>query len=267
MRQMTSTRTLPKQRREPKCDTKRHETQPDSPEKDARESGTLGNEGRDSILTTWTRIKVATAEARKLQYVLLRWKRCNRASPRPTIPRQVLDFDNRGGFDILTLPHVKNDAWSTKCLSKMRHGTLFPMIRRPFSTSGDLFGVNFTRLGCCCRQLQPNWAPKLCLPQDILDGRWVGKLHTPSHAHARSGIATLRARFSPLPEQKREVCLSLFSLCHAPCVNSKRSACRPSARVGGTGGMCGVWRCLGWVVVVVDVVLFFFQKNNLCKRS
>ena len=48
--------------------------------------------------------------------------------PRFAVRRQVLDFSERLGFDILSLPHWKGFTKSVKCLNIVCHGTLFQMI-------------------------------------------------------------------------------------------------------------------------------------------
>ena len=48
--------------------------------------------------------------------------------PRPAIQRQVLDFNERVGLDILSLPHWSDATRSVKCLNIVCHGTLFQMI-------------------------------------------------------------------------------------------------------------------------------------------
>ena len=47
---------------------------------------------------------------------------------RPAIPRQVLDFNERLGLDILSLPHWVGFTKSVQCLNIVCHGTLFQMI-------------------------------------------------------------------------------------------------------------------------------------------
>ena len=48
--------------------------------------------------------------------------------PRPAVPRQVLDFNERFALDVLSLPHWKGFTKSVKCLNIVCHGTLFQMI-------------------------------------------------------------------------------------------------------------------------------------------
>ena len=48
--------------------------------------------------------------------------------PRPTVPRDVLDFNERFGLDILSLLHWKGFTKSLKCLNIVCHGTSFQMI-------------------------------------------------------------------------------------------------------------------------------------------
>ena len=45
--------------------------------------------------------------------------------PRPAVSRQVLDFNERLGLDILSLPHREGFTKSVKCLNIVCHGTLF----------------------------------------------------------------------------------------------------------------------------------------------
>ena len=64
--------------------------------------------------------------------------------PRPAIPRQVLDFNERVGLDILSLPHWSDATRSVKCLNVVCHGTLFQMIIPLWSgtTALDVRGAN-----------------------------------------------------------------------------------------------------------------------------
>ena len=48
--------------------------------------------------------------------------------PRPAIPRQVLDFNERVGLDILSLTHRSDATRSVKSSNIVCHGTLFHMI-------------------------------------------------------------------------------------------------------------------------------------------
>ena len=48
--------------------------------------------------------------------------------PRPPIPRQVLDFNERVNLDIMGLPHWSDATRSVNCLNIVCHGTLFQMI-------------------------------------------------------------------------------------------------------------------------------------------
>ena len=48
--------------------------------------------------------------------------------PRPAIPRQVLDVNERIGLDNLSLPHWEGFTKSVKCSNIVCHGTLFQMI-------------------------------------------------------------------------------------------------------------------------------------------
>ena len=48
--------------------------------------------------------------------------------PRPAVLRQVLDFNERLGSDILSFPHWEGFTKSVKCLNIVCHGTLFQMI-------------------------------------------------------------------------------------------------------------------------------------------
>ena len=63
---------------------------------------------------------------------------------RPAIPRQVLDFNERLGLDILSLPRWEGFSKSVKCLSIVSHGTLFQMIipRDPKEVILDPAGEN-----------------------------------------------------------------------------------------------------------------------------
>ena len=48
--------------------------------------------------------------------------------PRPAVSCQVLDFNERLGLDILSLPHWEGFTKSVKCLNVVCRGTLFQMI-------------------------------------------------------------------------------------------------------------------------------------------
>ena len=48
--------------------------------------------------------------------------------PRRAIPLQMLEFNERIGLDILSLPHWEGFTKSVKCLNIVCRGTLFQMI-------------------------------------------------------------------------------------------------------------------------------------------
>ena len=73
--------------------------------------------------------------ASELAIQKVRWMHCDVCAenvqpklPRPAIPRQVLDINERLGLDILRLPHWEGFTKSVKCLNIVCHGTLFQMI-------------------------------------------------------------------------------------------------------------------------------------------
>ena len=72
--------------------------------------------------------------------------------PRPAIPRQVLDFNERVGLDILSLPHWSDATRSVKCLNIVCHGTLFQMIIPLWS------GRTALDLRRACREGWQRWA-------------------------------------------------------------------------------------------------------------
>ena len=69
---------------------------------------------------------------------------------RPAIPRQVLDFNERVGLDIL--PHWRDATSSVKCLNIVCHGTLFQMIIPLWS------GTTALDVRRACRESWQRWA-------------------------------------------------------------------------------------------------------------
>ena len=72
--------------------------------------------------------------------------------PRPAIPRQVLDFNERLGLDILSIPHWEGFTKSVKCLNIVCHGTLFQRIKPLWS------GTTALDLRQAYREVWQRWA-------------------------------------------------------------------------------------------------------------
>ena len=78
--------------------------------------------------------------------------------PRPAVPHQVLNFNERLGLVILSLPHWDGFTKSVKCLNIACHGTLFQMIIPlwPGTTALDPRQA--------CREGWQRWALKIARP-------------------------------------------------------------------------------------------------------
>ena len=70
--------------------------------------------------------ELAIEEARRMRDVCA--ENVQPKLPRPAVPRQVLDFNERLGLDILSLHNWEGFTKSVKCLNIVCHGTLFQMI-------------------------------------------------------------------------------------------------------------------------------------------
>ena len=95
--------------------------------------------------------ELATQEARRMHCDICA-ENVQPKHPRPAIPRQVLDFNERVGLDILSLPHWSDVARSVKFLNIVCHGTKFQMIIPLWS------GTTALDVRCAYREGWQRWA-------------------------------------------------------------------------------------------------------------
>ena len=89
--------------------------------------GHLGVKEMVRVLKHGRASELAIREARRMQCDMCA-ESVQPKLPRPAIPRHVLDFNERVGLDIVSLPHWGGAARSVKCLNIVCHGTLFQTI-------------------------------------------------------------------------------------------------------------------------------------------